>query len=373
MKCEIIKDLIPLCLDELCSDESKAEIEEHIKGCDNCRLLYESAPQTKDVSEKAPDEGKAFRKVNKKIKRSKLKIAILSLLLIAILCPLGYLTYGQIVKDYGCQSFETVIRSLEVRKIAKAIAYGDAETYVDSLSTKYADSLYMSQGSSYNELREQNIQHINDAYERFIQGKEVESIKVRSNYAQIYFSNSTEIYTEAEIMFKNCSDVMTIDFVKDIDGGYYSFSGINYAYNEGNTDYNMYFNAIAYPNNHEVLFPRGFFERLLRSDSEERFDRLIVRFNADYREKVKSSLMDYSEKGFEITDAILSPTKYDNEKKQCYYDITVTGADSKGTAVMTTRLYHDYLGLYPPEPDTINIYANGCTEELEASLAELFG
>lgn len=371
MKCEIIKDLIPLCLDELCSDESKAEIEEHIKNCDSCRLLYESVPQTKDVSEKAPDEDKAFRKVNKKIKRSKLKIAILSLLLLAILCPLGYLTYGQIVKDYGCKSFETVIRSLEVRKIAKAIAYGDAETYVDSLSTAYSDSLYMPHDD---ELTEQNIQRIHDAYERFIQGKEVESIKVRSNYAMIYFGHSNEIYSEAEITFKNCSDVMKIDFLKDIDGGYYCMGGaINYSYNEGNTDYNMYINAISYPNGYEVLFPRGFFEKLLIKNTESAINYLNKRFNADYREAVINGLTHYGEKGFEITDAVLSPTKYDEEKKQCYYDITVTGADSKGTAVMTTRLYHDYLGLYPPEPDTINIYTKGCTEELEASLAGLFG
>jgi phage head maturation protease len=39
--CEIIRDLIPLCAEGLCSDDSKALIEEHIRTCEECRKLYE--------------------------------------------------------------------------------------------------------------------------------------------------------------------------------------------------------------------------------------------------------------------------------------------------------------------------------------------
>lgn len=39
MKCEIIRDLMPLYLDDCCSEGSKQMVEEHIRGCDACRKI----------------------------------------------------------------------------------------------------------------------------------------------------------------------------------------------------------------------------------------------------------------------------------------------------------------------------------------------
>ena len=41
MKCEIIRDLLPLYCDGLCSEASKQEIEAHVAQCQDC-LLYTS-------------------------------------------------------------------------------------------------------------------------------------------------------------------------------------------------------------------------------------------------------------------------------------------------------------------------------------------
>lgn len=41
INCNIIKDLLPSYIDELCSTESKQLIEEHFKECENCKRLYE--------------------------------------------------------------------------------------------------------------------------------------------------------------------------------------------------------------------------------------------------------------------------------------------------------------------------------------------
>ena len=37
ISCDIIKDLLPLYHDEVCSDDSKTMIEEHLSHCENCR------------------------------------------------------------------------------------------------------------------------------------------------------------------------------------------------------------------------------------------------------------------------------------------------------------------------------------------------
>lgn len=39
MKCEIIRDLMPLYLDDCCSDGSRKLVEEHIETCGSCRKL----------------------------------------------------------------------------------------------------------------------------------------------------------------------------------------------------------------------------------------------------------------------------------------------------------------------------------------------
>ena len=41
MKCEVIRDLMPLYLDECCSESSRELVEEHLKECDCCRKMAE--------------------------------------------------------------------------------------------------------------------------------------------------------------------------------------------------------------------------------------------------------------------------------------------------------------------------------------------
>ena len=42
MNCNVIKDLIPLYVDECCSEESALIVEEHVENCPECKRLYEN-------------------------------------------------------------------------------------------------------------------------------------------------------------------------------------------------------------------------------------------------------------------------------------------------------------------------------------------
>lgn len=42
MECNVIKDLLPLYIDECCSQESAELVEEHLKECADCRAAYEN-------------------------------------------------------------------------------------------------------------------------------------------------------------------------------------------------------------------------------------------------------------------------------------------------------------------------------------------
>ncbi len=43
--CELVQDLLPLYQDGVCSDSSAAFVEEHLKGCEKCRELFEKLKQ----------------------------------------------------------------------------------------------------------------------------------------------------------------------------------------------------------------------------------------------------------------------------------------------------------------------------------------
>ncbi|MBR8643903.1 zf-HC2 domain-containing protein [[Brevibacterium] frigoritolerans] len=40
VSCEIIKDMLPLYYDSVCSDDSKRMVEEHLSECNNCKVEF---------------------------------------------------------------------------------------------------------------------------------------------------------------------------------------------------------------------------------------------------------------------------------------------------------------------------------------------
>lgn len=93
MQCEIIRDLIPLMEDDVCSEQSKKAVLEHIEECKECRRLYGTAqihPEfVLNVEEIVTKE--VLDKGFKKIKRRWLAATFAILLVVPIL----YLSWGQ--------------------------------------------------------------------------------------------------------------------------------------------------------------------------------------------------------------------------------------------------------------------------------------
>lgn len=49
MNCNVVRDLIPLYIDECCSEESKSVVEEHLKACDDCKKILEDMKRPSDT------------------------------------------------------------------------------------------------------------------------------------------------------------------------------------------------------------------------------------------------------------------------------------------------------------------------------------
>ena len=69
MNCEIVRDLLPLYEDGLCSEESRGAVEEHLKTCEACRKLLPEGPAEAGQEPAAEESSAAERGVLQGISR----------------------------------------------------------------------------------------------------------------------------------------------------------------------------------------------------------------------------------------------------------------------------------------------------------------
>lgn len=174
MKCEIIRDLLPAYCDCVCSIETAAEIESHVDGCADCKkLLDDYRSDIKPTGGGAPE--KPFRRISRKIFRNKLVIAALAILLAAVLGGVGYLTYGQFVREPDQPSFETIISSQKAKKLVKKFCEGDIDYVMENIELYQTGvALYESR----DEVREYCRTVLSDFYEKYLKGR---NLNVKTN------------------------------------------------------------------------------------------------------------------------------------------------------------------------------------------------
>lgn len=68
MKCETIRDLVPLYIDGMVSEETKKEVEKHLKTCKECRICYQEMTGEIHHASAITDEEIQDVKIIKKIK-----------------------------------------------------------------------------------------------------------------------------------------------------------------------------------------------------------------------------------------------------------------------------------------------------------------
>ena len=79
MDCNIVRDLIPLYIDGVCSDESADVIEEHLKECSSCREVYDEM----NTSHLVYSDERAVRKPLKRVKEYKASLLLAALMLVS--------------------------------------------------------------------------------------------------------------------------------------------------------------------------------------------------------------------------------------------------------------------------------------------------
>lgn len=100
ISCDIIKDLLPLYHDGVCSEDSQNMIEEHLSNCESCReelrIMENELPVTHRTENLA--EAEAVQKLSKRWKKgmmkSVLKGALFTLVTVIIILLILYIFVG---------------------------------------------------------------------------------------------------------------------------------------------------------------------------------------------------------------------------------------------------------------------------------------
>lgn len=102
--CEVIQDLLPLYIDNICSEESRRIVSEHLESCNACKKIYEDMrnPVKQDLSEPELDSKQAFKAINHKWRIKKISIVCASMLLTAIIMITGYMVVQNVSSVHDC-------------------------------------------------------------------------------------------------------------------------------------------------------------------------------------------------------------------------------------------------------------------------------
>ncbi|MDE5864652.1 MAG: zf-HC2 domain-containing protein [Lachnospiraceae bacterium] len=80
--CGMVSDLLPLYVDGVCSKESRAVVEEHIKECDECKREYEILKEETTIPAELDDT--LLHQVKRKIRLEKIVIGIIVALVLLV-------------------------------------------------------------------------------------------------------------------------------------------------------------------------------------------------------------------------------------------------------------------------------------------------
>lgn len=148
ISCKIAEDLLPLYVDDSCSEDSRVALEKHLKECSSCRakLARMQSGITDDIQmEKSVP---ALEKYAKKVRNHRIRMAITVIIVTIIasaVLALGYLT----IRDMYC---EASLKPTEVEAGTYNLTVSDLETTAEEIEqyvfyTNYTQIKVTVQGS----------------------------------------------------------------------------------------------------------------------------------------------------------------------------------------------------------------------------------
>ncbi|EWM52969.1 zf-HC2 domain-containing protein [Ruminococcus flavefaciens] len=139
MKCNIVKDLLPLYCDNLTSEDSNEEIEKHLSECADCKAVYESMNKKEENIEVPEKDVKPLKKVKK---RTKLKIIATVLGTAVVLFGVFMFVFWGVV-PINSEKLHYTVEVKEVKTyMAKSDELDENGEYIMEYRTEFSDDFY---------------------------------------------------------------------------------------------------------------------------------------------------------------------------------------------------------------------------------------
>ena len=138
LPCKVIEDMLPMYYDKVCSEESAALVEEHLRSCPHCGQMLADLGAEIDIPEQKVDDVKPLRKIQKSYKKMKLA-GLITLLCALILVPCAFLMGTkkepkvEYSKEEAIAYANEFMACLEAKDYAKAYTYWNLEEEKQSL------------------------------------------------------------------------------------------------------------------------------------------------------------------------------------------------------------------------------------------------
>ncbi|MCD8141693.1 MAG: zf-HC2 domain-containing protein [Clostridiales bacterium] len=133
LECGIARDLLPLYVDGLCSEESRAALEPHLQECAGCQACYQRMRAESAEPAPVPPEGEASTRFRRGMRRVRRRWA-LSLVAVLVAIPLIFMTVAQVRGDGLC--FTNLIPVAKCYHFLSLLQDGDYEEAYDLLDTE---------------------------------------------------------------------------------------------------------------------------------------------------------------------------------------------------------------------------------------------
>jgi len=94
LSCKVIEDMLPMYYDKVCSEDSAALVEEHLKDCPHCRQILLDLGTDIAIPEKKVDDIKPLKKIQKSYKKMRLRW-LTAILIVLALIPAAFLGWNE--------------------------------------------------------------------------------------------------------------------------------------------------------------------------------------------------------------------------------------------------------------------------------------
>lgn len=423
MNCKIVEDMITLYAENLCSEDSKTMVEEHIETCENCRKkledyktelaeeLYQDKKIEQDktkLQENTIKEINPFKKIKKTMWYRSVLNVVLAVILIIIVCITGFLTYNQVNKEFV--SFETIADGIAAKKLCEKFAKGDIDGFIDGLDIScfsYVDS------DSINAFMEDQRKDLAEIYQNQLKDKKIKvfldaaayttvtDVEKRRDFAEIFAVVGIQIekdYTLYLDLEKSGCEKFKLSGMWHIP----ELDEKGYAMEDKYEEMNAILNRFSYSQNakaHYETYKAGIMFTLTRQEEPGKQEMSLLTRQEEpdkqemsldtflknptvteetekedtYGETVKKRIKTLMEQQVTIEDYAWKDVNYDKEKKAFFTEMLWSVQDHKtgNSAIVATEFEVGEDGFYKTEKGT-KVIAGEMKEEVKKELEEVF-